>query len=184
MLNNAHSLIIEHTQTWIKNVVMGCNFCPFAAKEFNANTIRYRVLEALNSKDLKQELLAEFKVLDKDEKIATTLLIFPNQYLVFRDFLDTLADAEDILVESDYEGIYQLASFHPEYLFAGEHKDSPTHYTNRSPYAMMHILREEMLEKAIDSYPYPTEVIPDNNIKFTNQKGIEYMKALWVKSFK
>ena len=85
MLTTTHLSIIEHTQAWIKNVVMGCNFCPFAAKEFNANTIRYSVVENSSAEVLKKELLAEFKLLDEDEKIATTLLIFPNQFLDFRD---------------------------------------------------------------------------------------------------
>jgi uncharacterized protein len=175
--------IIEHTKAWVNNVVIGCNFCPFAAREFNTNTIRYVVLENLQVQELQTKLLAEFQLLDNDAAIATTLLILPNQYPIFDDFLEVIADAEDVLDWENYEGIYQIASFHPLYLFEGEDPKSPSHYTNRSPYPVLHILREEMVSKAIDKYPHAMEKIPEDNIKFTNEKGIAYMKQLLEQSF-
>ena len=84
------------------------------------------------------------------------------------------------LAKESYEGIYQLASFHPQYLFAGSNDNDPANYTNRSPYPMLHILREESLSKAIDSYPNVDD-IPQNNIDFANAKGLYFMKNLLEK---
>jgi uncharacterized protein len=177
------SEIIEHTKAWVNNVVIGCNFCPFAAREFNTNTIRYVVLESLPVQELQKKILAELSLLDNEASIATTLLILPDQYPSFEDFLEVIADAEDVLEWENYEGIYQIASFHPLYLFEGEDPTSASHYTNRSPYPVLHILREEMVSKAIDKYPHAMEKIPEDNIKYTSEKGIAYMQQLLAQSF-
>jgi uncharacterized protein len=175
--------IIEHTKAWVNNVVIGCNFCPFAAREFNTNTIRYVVLENLPMQELQKNLLEELQLLDNETAIATTLLILPNQYATFEDFLEVIDDAEDVLNWENYEGIYQIASFHPLYVFESEDPKSASHFTNRSPYPILHILREDMVSKAIDKYPHAMEKIPEDNIKFTSEKGIAYMQELLAQSF-
>jgi uncharacterized protein len=176
-------IVIQQTKNWIEQVVMTHNFCPYAAKEFNANTIRYIVLNYNSFSDFKKDLLLEFKWLDEHENTATSFLIFPQQFENFSSFIKTISDAENILSRYDYEGVYQIASFHPQYLFEGEDPQAPTHYTNRSPYAMLHLLREDMVEKVIAKFPHSMEKIPDDNIAFTQAKGLEFMKALWLKSF-
>jgi hypothetical protein len=85
--------------------------------------------------------------------------------------------AESLLEKEDYEGIYQMASFHPEYLFAGSTNEDPSNYTNRSPYPMLHFLRESSITKAVDSYPGIDDV-PQRNIAFTKEKGLLYMQQL------
>ncbi len=174
---------ILHTKNWIQNVVIGLNFCPFAAKEFKQNTIRYKVIPQENIEHFKKELLEELELLENEPTIATTLLIFPNQFKLFTSFVKFINDGENIVARSNFFEDYQLASFHPDYLFAGEPTDAPTHYTNRSPYPMLHILREDMVSDAIDKYPYEMDKIPNDNIEFTNSKGIAYMKELFKKSF-
>ncbi len=172
-INNS---IIQQTQKWIQQVVVKNNFCPFAAAEVAKNAIHYEVYPAISQQESLQQLVAEWLRLDQAANIATTLLIFPDSFKDFMDFLDLVNAAQALLVEMDYEGIYQLASFHPEYCFAGSNEEDPANYTNRSPYPMLHILREASVEKALKSFPHP-ERIPEKNIALSQKLGIEKMKA-------
>ena len=175
MLN--HELVISQTKKWIVDVVVACNFCPFAAKEVKRGSIHYQVISNAERDVILKALTAAFHQLDSEKEIETTLLILPEGFSDFTDYLDLVADAEDMLAEQGYEGIYQVASFHPEYLFEDSVSLDPANYTNRSPYPMLHILREESVTRAIDSYPDP-ENIPQRNIDFANQKGLAYMRLL------
>ena len=154
----------------------GCNFCPFVANEIRQNSIHYQVETALDLAGSLQALLNECKRLD-NEKIETTLLIFSNGFKQFDDYLELAALAEKLLKRENYEGVYQVASFHPQYLFAGTTANDAANYTNRSIYPMLHLLREDQVEKALAHYPNP-ERIPEKNILFARSKGINYMKTL------
>lgn len=110
-------------------------------------------------------------------KRKTSLLILNNGFTNFRSYFDLFEIAQALLTKEGYEGIYQLASFHPLYLFKGSNESDPSNYTNRSPYPMLHILREEDVSMAVDNYP-ASEYIPEINIAFTRQKGLIYMKTL------
>ena len=168
--------VILQTRKWITDVVAGCNFCPFAAKELKQNTIHYQVETAVDMATCLQAFLNECIRL-KNEKIATTLLIFAEGFTKFDDYLDLVALTEKLLKKEGYEGIYQVASFHPLYLFAGSANDDAANYTNRSVYPMLHLLREESIEHALSGYPHP-EKIPERNILFARTKGLAYMKTL------
>ena len=169
--------VIEQTKNWIREVVIGCNFCPFAAREVKQNTIHYEVEESGRPDSCLKTLLAECSRLDANPAIATTLIIFPNAFQQFDDYLDLVAAAEKSLRRKGYEGIYQLASFQPLYRFEGAPAEDAANYTNRSPYPMLHILREAAIDKALANYPDP-EGIPERNILFAREKGVEYMKML------
>lgn len=169
--------IIAETKAWINNVVIGCNFCPFAAQEVKRNTILFEVFLQEETENILQELLQIFAKMDSDKNVETAFLILPNGLEKFLTYLDIVFAAEDYLVAKKYEGIYQLASFHPLYLFAGATENDAENYTNRSPYPMLHILREESLSKAIDSHAN-VDWIPQNNINFAREKGLEWMKNL------
>jgi hypothetical protein len=169
--------IIEQTKKWVTDVVIGCNFCPFAAKEANQNKIRYQVENLTETKGCLASLLKECVALDEDANIETTLLIFPNGFAKFDDYLKLLALAEKLLKKEGYEGIYQVASFHPLYRFANSTANDPADYTNRSIYPMLHLLRETSIEKALQRYSNPAQ-IPERNVDFARQKGIVYMKML------
>jgi uncharacterized protein len=175
MLTN--ETIITQTKTWITDVVIGCNFCPFAAREVKLNTILYQVFLEEDRGDTMLALLKIFKAMDTDHKVETAFLILPNGLENFNTYLDVVHAAEDFLVQKKYEGIYQLASFHPQYLFAGSTEKDPENYTNRSPYAMLHVLREESLSKAIDNHPN-VDSIPQTNIDFAKNKGLDWMRNL------
>lgn len=170
--------IIRQTQNWVKKVVVGCNFCPFAQREVQRGSIRYVVVRSEDIELCMDAVLAECERLDEDESTETTLLIFPGAFKSFKkDYLSFLEQAEDLLLANDYEGIYQVASFHPDYQFAGTRKDDPANYTNRSMYPMLHLLRESSLDRAFDHYPDP-ENIPQRNIEYAHKMGLEQMKVL------
>jgi hypothetical protein len=168
--------VILQTRKWITDVVAGCNFCPFVSKEIKQNTIHYQVEDATGLSICLQAFLDECTRLN-EEKIETTLLIFSNGFKTFDDYLELVRLSEKLLKQEGYLGIYQVASFHPLYSFAGAPADDPAHYTNRSVYPMLHLLREESVEQAIANYPNP-EKIPERNILFARSKGIAYMKKL------
>jgi len=169
--------IIDRAKKWIIDVVIGCNFCPFAANVVKQQTIFYKVEENTDVKTCLASFVQEMERLDNDPTIETILLIFPNAFQQFDDYLDLLSLAEKLLKRKGYEGIYQLASFHPLYLFANSDENDPANYTNRSIYPMLHLLREESIDKALANYKDP-ESIPARNINFAKEKGLAYMKML------
>ncbi len=168
--------IIKHTQKWVLDVVIGCNFCPFANKPYKKNQILFEVFDQ-SLEEIQNYLLNSFQYLELHPEIETSLLIFPNYYENFYDYLDLVEIAEKIVKKNGYKGVYQVASFHPDYLFIDADDADPANFTNRSPYPMIHIIREEGLSQAIDSYPN-VEEIPNDNINFTRNKGLEYMIKL------
>lgn len=170
--------IISQTKKWITDVVIGCNFCPFAAREMKRNTVRFIVSESESMEECLTAFLEACRQLDDDESIETILVIFPNLTGDFEEYLDLVEMSEELIESEEYEGIYQVASFHPEYQFAGVAADDPANFTNRSPYPMLHLLREESLEKALEFYQGDPEEIPENNIRFAREKGLLYMKML------
>ena len=166
-------LIIEQTKNWIRDVVIGCNFCPFASRVVKLQSVHYEVSYD-TSKDV---LLEECKRLDADDSIATTLLIFPDAFPDFDHYLDFVFKSEKMMRQRGYDGTYQLASFHPLYQFAGTALDDAANYTNRSLYPMLHLLREEDITKALANFPDSAK-IPESNINFARRKGEAYMKML------
>ncbi len=169
--------IIESTQKWIKDVVIDLNFCPFAAKALLKKSIHYSVIENASIETTLETLIKEMQHLDMNDSIETTFIILPDNFSDFEDYLDLVDTAQQLLEEEGYEGVYQLASFHPEYCFDGADKEDAANYTNRSVYPMLHLLREESITKALSLYKHP-ELIPENNIKLAREKGLHYMQLL------
>lgn len=174
---NTTAHIIAQTKKWITDVVVGCNFCPFAAREVKKNSIYYRVETGTSQELCLKTFLEECTRLDKDPAIETSFIIFPNAFQVFNNYLQLVSGAEKMIKERGYEGIYQVASFHPAYRFADAQDDDAANYTNRSVYPMLHLLREERIEQALERYANP-ELIPGRNIDFARKKGLTYMKML------
>src|SRR6187399_1222952 len=134
--------IIDETKKWISDVVVGCNFCPFAAHVVKQQTVHYQVETSDIPGICLDSFLVETTRLDNEINIETSFLIFPNAFASFDDYLDCVRLAERSLKQNGYEGIYQLASFHPLYLFADATEKDAANYTNRSIYPMLHLLRE------------------------------------------
>ncbi len=169
--------IKQQTEAWLKNVIIHYNICPFARAVVEKNAVHYCIDEAVITEENLQTLIEEAVRLDNDDEIETSLLIYANAFSEFDDFLDYLELANQLLSLQDYDGVYQLASFHPRYCFEGADETDAANYTNRSPYPMLHLIREASIEKALKFYPNP-ERIPERNIKLTRELGLEKMQAL------
>jgi hypothetical protein len=172
-----NTLIIQQTKKWIKDVVIGLNFCPFANKEYKNDTIRYQVSSSKDMSEVMMQLFEECVFLDLNEETSTTLLILSEGFQDFEEYLFLVDLCEKLLRKQKYEGVYQIATFHPEYVFEGEDPLDPANFTNRSIYPMLHLLREEQLEDAIENFP-DTELIPEKNIEVARKLGLEKLKAL------
>ena len=174
---NSEGKAIVETRNWIANVVVGCNFCPFAGRELKLDTIHYQVEPSTKTELVLQSFLNECKRLDENEKIETTVLILTGGYHNFEDYLELVDLAEQLIEAEDYEGTYQVASFHPEYRFSDAAPDDPANFTNRSIYPMLHLLREESIERVLENFSDP-DTIPSNNIAHARQRGFAAMEAL------
>lgn len=168
---------IEASKSWVEQVVIGHNFCPFAKREYDSGRIRFVLSESIKFEDGLQALIKECEMLDENNEIETTLIIFSKQLAEFDDFLDFVDMANQLMPMQGYEGIYQLANFHPDYCFADEEENDAANYTNRSPWPMLHIIREESMEKALETYPDP-QSIPENNIKLAREKGCQHFQNI------
>lgn len=158
------------TRQWVETFVVARNICPFAGREVARDTIRYVVQDASDWEPALLALVAECERLDETPGIETTLLVLTPGLSSFDDYLDFLEIAEALLVDQGYEGIYQLASFHPDYCFADAESEDPANFTNRSPLPMLHLLREAGLEQALAHYPDP-EAIPERNMAALREEG-------------
>ena len=168
---------IEQTKQWLTQVIINLNFCPFAKKEFVNQTIHYHVSEKAQLKTALVEFLAQCYYLNDNPAIETSLLIYSDGFRDFNRFLDLVDDSNDLIVEHGFEGIFQIATFHPEYCFADADYDDASNYTNRSPYPTLHLIREQSMERVLSVYKNP-EAIPENNIALAEKMGAEYFQSL------
>ena len=168
---------IEKTKLWLEHVIVGFNFCPFAKKELVNNTIHYQLSEATNIDNAVHELIEAFNYLENNEDIETTLVIYNKGFDDFYTYLDLLDEANYQLEKAGYQGTFQLASFHPDYCFEGEHFEDAANFTNRSPLPTIHIIRESSLERVLNTYKNP-EDIPVNNMELARAKGNQFFANL------
>lgn len=166
-------IIVQRTRHWLEHAVIGLNLCPFANSVFRKNQIEYRISHASDTDQLSLDLLlaAESLVSLPAEQVDTVLLIHPWVLTDFLEYNEFLGVADAMLDASGLSGVLQIASFHPDYLFADAEPDDITHYTNRSPYPMLHLLREASLDKAIAAYP-DTDAIVQNNLATLRRIGL------------
>ncbi|WP_376696237.1 DUF1415 domain-containing protein [Wenzhouxiangella sp. EGI_FJ10305] len=172
-------LIIEATHQWLEKVVIGLNLCPFAALPWRQGRVRFRVSEATNQQQLAQDLADELLALQASDpaECETTLLIHPHVLGDFFDYNDFLELADRLVEDLALDGTIQVASFHPDYQFADSQPDDPANCTNRSPYPMLHLLREASIEVATANMPDP-DMIYERNIKTLQALGMDGWKAL------
>ena len=164
--------VLQQTRHWLEKAVIGLNLCPFAKAVYVKNQIRLVVSHARHADDLLEELDSELALLvaSPAEEIDTTLLIHPTLFEDFLDFNDFMEIAEGVVGEHELEGIIQLASFHPKFQFDGTELDDIGNFTNRAPFAMLHLLREESIERAVQAFPQ-AEAIFKENIKTLEKLG-------------
>lgn len=180
MKNHASSdIVIARTRYWIEHAVVELNLCPFARKPYEGNHVRYVVSETDQADSLLDHFHRELKFLRDNDAgdVETTLLIHPYVLSDFLDYNDFLGRVDALIEEEGYEGEFQVASLHPDYQFAGTQADDAENYTNRSPYPVLHLLREEGLARAIAGYARPDK-IPERNIRTMERLGAERMREL------
>jgi hypothetical protein len=166
---------------WLERAVIGLNLCPFAKAVHVKGQIHYAVYESADPADLMDALLSQAEALAAlDASVRdTTLLIAPNTLADFLDFNDFAARAERRLARAGYEGVFQLASFHPRFQFAGTEADDIGNATNRAPYPTLHLLREDSVGRAVDAFP-DAEAIFERNIDTLEALGLQGWAALDV----
>jgi len=164
--------VIRQTRHWVSDVIVAENICPFAQREVSRDSVRVSVSRVKKMAMALETLMLEVAWLDEHASTQTTLLVFPTLFRDFELYLDFVEIADRLLIDQGYEGVYQLATFHPDYCFADAAPDDPANYTNRSPYPMVHLLREESLSQAIEHYG-DTRQIPENNIARLREMGAE-----------
>jgi hypothetical protein len=166
--------IVEATRRWLERAVIGLNLCPFAKSVYVKEQVRYVVSHATTPEALLEELMNELQDLaDTDpEKVDTTLLIHPQVLGDFLDFNDFLDVADAALEDMQLDGELQVASFHPDYQFADTDPNDITNYTNRAPYPILHLLREDSIARAVEAFPDAAEIF-EKNIETMEKLGHE-----------
>ena len=185
MVEHEHEQHVEHvlaaTQLWLEKAVIGLNLCPFAKAVYVKQQVHFVVSMAANEAELLSELQVELEaLLSMDSQVRdTTLLIIPNRFNDFLDFNDFIGEADALLEEMDLGGVLQIASFHPQFQFAGTDVSDVSNYTNRAPYPILHLLREASVDRAVESCP-EAEAIFEANMATLEKLGHEGWAALGV----
>ena len=171
--------VLNQTRHWLEKAVIGLNLCPFAKAVYVKSQVRLVVSQARHADDLLEELDRELDLLvaTPADEIDTTLLIHPTLFPDFLDFNDFTELAEGVVDEHGLEGVVQLASFHPQFQFDGTEPEAISNYTNRAPFAILHLLREDSVERAVAAYP-EAEMIFEKNVETLEKLGHEGWKAL------
>ncbi len=174
-------IAIEDTQRWLMQAVVGLNLCPFAKAVVTKNLLRYRVCLSSEPRDVLAMLRAELQHLASTDEtlLDTTLLIAPFLLPDFFEFNAFLSDCDDVLVDLNLVGVLQVADFHPHYTFAGEDQQGMSHFTNRTPYPTLHLLRESSIDKAVAAYP-DASLIYERNMALLEKMGREGWEALGI----
>lgn len=170
-------MVEKKIRSWIEDFIIGLNLCPFAKKPWQLGQVKIRVVESSNEEDLTRALLEELSVLVevKPSEVETTLLAHPNLLADFDDFLAYHEWTAEILQKSGVEGLIQIVGFHPDYYFDGVDQNDQGNYTNRSPYPMLHLIREQSVEAVAANYP-DIEQIPARNVALLQEMTLADLK--------
>lgn len=177
----SHSSVRESVQRWFQRFVLELNLCPFAARDLavqDCHRLRIQVTAARSEQELLQALADELLYLQTHDQVETTLLAHPHVLADFLDYNDFLGVVDELLQTSALEGVFQVASFHPDYQFAGTRPDAAENFANRSPYPLLHILREASVSAAVDSHP-DIELIVQRNAEVLEGLGSADLQARW-----
>ena len=157
---------------WLERAVIGLNLCPFAKAVYVKQQVRIVISDASTERALLEELGEELALLRDTpaDEIDTTLLVHPQVLGDFLDYNDFLGDADALVEAMDLDGVLQVASFHPQYQFAGSEPDDADNLTNRAPYPILHLLREASIDRAVAAYPDPDAII-ERNIATVRELG-------------
>lgn len=161
---DSHDDILAATRHWLARAVIGLNLCPFAKSVYVKEQVRYAISEATTLEDALADLETELRTLEAadPQQVDTTLVIYPRAFADFVDYNDALFFAERLVQQLRLDGVLQIASFHPEYRFEGSEADDIENYTNRAPYPILHLLREDSIARAVDAFPDASAIYEKN----------------------
>ncbi len=170
---------IATTRRWLERAVIGLNLCPFAKAVYVKDQVRFVLSDATTPAALLAELGEELLRLrdTRAEQVDTTLLIHPQVLTDFLDYNDFLDDADGLIEALELDGVLQVASFHPDYQFAGTAPGDVGNCTNRAPYPTLHLLREDSVERAVAAFPDP-EAIVERNLATLDKLGMAGWRKL------
>ena len=173
--------VVADTRHWLRRAVIGLNLCPFAKSVDIKDQVHYAISRSVGFKDLLEDLKQELNSLAALDAATrdTTLFIAPEALADFLEFNDFMAQANRLLAKLGYEGVFQIASLHPQYQFADALADAITNFTNRSPYPTLHLLREESIDRAVKAFPH-AEAIFETNMRTMERIGHAGWAALEV----
>ena len=159
---------------WLERAVIGLNLCPFAKAVYVKQQVRIVVSDASTERALLEQLGEELLLLRDTpaEQVDTTLLVHPQVLGDFLDYNDFLGDADALVEALELDGVLQVASFHPDYRFADSAPDDPANLTNRAPWPILHLLREDSIDRAVAAYPEPDAII-ERNIATVRELGFD-----------
>ena len=168
----ADARVVQDTRRWLQRAVIGLNLCPFAKAVEVKGQVHYCVSHAVGFRDVLADIKAELRDLQAVDAAVrdTTLLIAPDGFADFLEFNDLVREADRMLGKWGFEGLFQIASLHPQYQFAGTAADDITNYTNRSPYPTLHLLREESIDRAVQAFP-DAQAIYETNMQTMRRLG-------------
>lgn len=178
-MTNLESRALQATKDWVKQLVVAYQLCPFARVPWQNETIDYRCVAESSLQALHTAVLQACRDMETQAEttISTILLILLEGYADFLHYWELVGQAEVWLEDAGYAGMFQIASFHPHYRFAGVEADAAQNYTNRSPFPMLHLIREDQIAAAVAQHP-DIESVPQRNIALMEAKGAQYWKEL------
>lgn len=170
---------IQASKAWLEQVVLAYELCPFARKPYDLAQIRFTATASTNLNEILELVAEECQLLEETPvaEIETTLIILESALPDFMDYWAFVARVENQIEDAGLEGILQVASFHPSYIFGGSTEQDPANFTNRSPFPMLHLLREDSLSEAIAFHKAP-EAIPQRNIALMQEKGRQHWQQI------
>lgn len=175
--NNDTTTIEAHTLEWVQRVVIGLNLCPFAKAAVKSDHLQIVTETSSDMATVLDSLAKQFYALSGASEQATVLFLLPNGFEHFDDYLDLVDVGNALIADLDFEGVLQMATFHPHYQFDESDVDDAANYTNRSPYPMLHLLQEAAVEQAVDAHP-DTDSIPQRNIELLRAMQAEELNSL------
>jgi hypothetical protein len=176
--------VLARTRAWLEQAVIGLELCPFAKAVHARGRIRWVVSDANDPEALRVDLRRELELLAAApiDDVETTLLLHPRVLKDFLDYNDFLDVADGEIEDLGLEGVLQVASFHPGYVFAGSDPDAVENATNRSPVPLLHLLREESIDRAVQAYPDPDAIVSRNleTLRRLGPAGWRALAAAWL----
>ena len=162
-MKNEDQVIVDSVISWFEKSVLGLNLCPFAAKPYRQGTIRFELSHAKGDETCLVDLLLNLNLLEEQPDIETLVLIIPDHFKSFENYNQFLSVVDDLLEQQDLVGVYQVASFHPDYVFEDCDVEDRANWTNRSPYPLLHLIRETSISKAVEFHA-DIDSIPRRNV--------------------